>query len=239
MANYVTDGQWVVSTKERINFAIVCDRSLLHRMATSTITVDPPIQVVRLGMACSATTDTLTLPPYYHHESKYDISNSLDQFTYRFNASTVKMWEPFHTALPNFTISDLPQKLKNIKDIPMDSLIAELRSINIAPKSSDDWPIWVDVIVGAIIILGIVLFLYCYVKGPPRCFRKICPSSVMHESSEGEKVDSFQMVSVKSNGTVDADREKPSAPLLQEQQLFKPVDTLYPTFGLKEQSKTA
>lgn len=121
----------------------------------------------------------------------------------------------------------------------MDILIAELRSINTIPQLSDDWPIWVDVIVGAIIILGIVLFLYCYVKGPPRCFRKICPSSVMHESSEGEKVDSFQMVSVKSNGTVDADREKPSAPLLQEQQLSKLVDTLYPTLGLKEQSKTA
>lgn len=61
----------------------------------------------------------------------------------------------------------------------------------------------------------------------------------MHESIESEKVDSFQMVSVKSNGTVDADREKPSAPLLQEQQLSKLVDTLYPTLGLKEQSKTA
>lgn len=76
-----------------------------------------------------------------------DISNFLDQFTYR-----------FHTALPNFTISDLPQKLKNIKDIPMDSLIAELRSINTVPKLSDDWPIWVDIIVGAIIILGLFYF---------------------------------------------------------------------------------
>lgn len=76
MVNYVTDGQRVVSTKERINFAIVCDRSLLHRTATSTITVDPPIQVVKLNMACSATTDTLTLPLYYHDESKYDIKFS-------------------------------------------------------------------------------------------------------------------------------------------------------------------
>jgi hypothetical protein len=168
MATYVTDGQWIVSTKERINFAIVCDRSLLHRMATSTVTVDPPIQVVQLDMACSATTDTLTLPPYYHDESKYNISNSLNQFTYTFNLSTIKLWEPFHSALPNFTIDDLPKKLQNIKHFPMDSLIAELRSTNNIPQLNDDWPIWVDVIMGAVIVLGVVLFLYCYIKGPPR-----------------------------------------------------------------------
>lgn len=140
--------------KERINFAIVCDRSLLHHTATSTITVDSPIHVVKLNMACSATTDTLTLPPYYHDESKYDISNSLDQFTYRFNASTIKLWGPFHSALPNFSINDLPKKLKNIENIPMNNLIAELKTINTVPQLSDDWPIWVDVIhvVGAIIV---------------------------------------------------------------------------------------
>jgi hypothetical protein len=61
----------------------------------------------------------------------------------------------------------------------------------------------------------------------------------MHKSSESEKVDKIQMVSVKPNGTVDADREKPSAPLLPEPQLFKLVDALYPTLGVKEQPKGA
>lgn len=239
MVNYVTDGQRVVSTKERINCAIVCDRSLLHRTATSTITVDPSIQVVKLNMACSATTDTLTLPLYYHDESKYDISNSLDQFTYRFNASTIKMWEQFHSALPNFSMNDLPKKLNNIENIPMDNLIAELKTINTVPQLSDDWPIWIDVIVGAIIVLGVILFIYCYIRGPPRCFKKLCPRSVMHESSKSEKVESIPMVSDQSNGTDNADREKASAPLLQEQQLSKLVDTLYPTLGLKEQPKSA
>lgn len=61
----------------------------------------------------------------------------------------------------------------------------------------------------------------------------------MHESSESEKVESIPMVSVQSNGTDNADREKASAPLLQEQQLSKLEDTLYPTLGLKKQPKSA
>lgn len=167
------------------------------------------------------------------------ILNSLDQFTYRFNASTIKMWEQFHSALPNFSMNDLPKKLNNIENIPMDNLIAELKTINTVPQLSDDWPIWIDVIVGAIIVLGVILFIYCYIRGPPRCLRKLCPRSVMHESSKSEKVLSIPMVSDQSNGTDNADREKASAPLLQEQQLSKLVDTLYPTLGLKEQPKSA
>lgn len=46
MANYVTDGQCVFSTQGQKKFAIVCIKSLLHRIATCTITVDPLIQIV-------------------------------------------------------------------------------------------------------------------------------------------------------------------------------------------------
>lgn len=149
------------------------------------------------------------------------------------------MLVPFHSALPNFSITDLPKKLKNIENTPMDNMIAELKTINIVPQLNDDWPIWIYVIVGAIIVLGVILFLSCYIRGPPRCYRKLCPRSVMHESSESEKVESIPMVSVQSNGTDNADREKASAPLLQEQQLSKLEDTLYPTLGLKKQPKSA
>lgn len=91
MATYEIDSQWFVSRKERVNFTIVCDR-----MTTPTVTVDPPIQVVKLNMVCSATTDTLTLPSYHHDESKY-IKHSLVRFTYTFHINTIKIGESFHT----------------------------------------------------------------------------------------------------------------------------------------------
>lgn len=96
------------------------------------------------------------------------------------NLHTGLMLVPFHSALPNFSITDLPKKLKNIENIPMDNMIAELKTINIVPQLNDDWPIWIYVIVGDIIVLGVILFLYCYIRGPPRCYRKLCPRSILY-----------------------------------------------------------
>lgn len=45
----------------------------------------------------------------------------------------IKLWEPFHSALPNFSINDLPKKLKKIENIPMDNLIAEIKTIKTVP----------------------------------------------------------------------------------------------------------
>jgi hypothetical protein len=114
-------------------------------------------------MSCSANSDYLTLPSYFQSENKYEIALPTDKFLQSYNMTSWKIWEPFHSTFPNFTLIDLPEKLKETKTIPVDDLIREIGSIQDVPILDNGWPTWVYVLIGFVgsLTLGIIIFVYC------------------------------------------------------------------------------
>ena len=108
-ASHIVDGFWFVATKKHITFAVVCPEE-----EKISLQVDPPMHVIKLNMSCHATSDYLTLLPYYHKESKSDVSDQFINKLQSYDGSKFKIWEPFFKNQPYFTKTDIPPELKDI-----------------------------------------------------------------------------------------------------------------------------
>ena len=77
MGTYLDQGLWVIGTKEKLDFAVVClgpsgqkSDKIYH-----TETVTPPIGIVQLKTGCHAANNFLSLPPYYVFREYASISD--------------------------------------------------------------------------------------------------------------------------------------------------------------------
>ena len=118
-------------------------------------------------MTCSASSDHLTLLPFYKEQSNFkEIQAFVDIFR-NFEIQNFSLWKPFHFALPKFNDTFLPKHLKQIKQISMDSLIQEIQSVQpIVSDSSDKYSfsfvqILASIMGGICFITGLVIILYC------------------------------------------------------------------------------
>ena len=72
----------------------------------------------------------MTLLPFYNRQSTYSITDdSYIKLIRNYNITSQKLWKPFHQSLPKFNLTQLPRELKDIKQIPMDSLINRLKKL--------------------------------------------------------------------------------------------------------------
>ena len=99
MAEYLTDGYWIVTTQRRLSFSVVCQT---ERTRVGDIRVEPPLGVVRLGMSCTASNEYMTLLPYYQEESKLQVHDSLQELLLSFVGMNASVWKPLHEAMPLF-----------------------------------------------------------------------------------------------------------------------------------------
>jgi hypothetical protein len=100
-------------------------------------TVKPPIGILNLDLGCSGHHGSLLLPPYYLKETNYNITNSFQSF---FNGlQTNTLWDQFNQRFPQTTKYDIPPKLKNIKQFPMDTLLAELPEVRLISMKIPSW----------------------------------------------------------------------------------------------------
>ena len=106
----------------------------------------------------------LTLLPFYHNESKSDIQDHFIEKLKNYNGSPVQIWKPFISAIPNFTKSDIPQMLKDIKEIPMRHLIMTiLNSKMLGRHPGDKWIFITVIVISALTLLGLELNLVFYI----------------------------------------------------------------------------
>ena len=104
----------------------------------------------------------MTLLPFYNQQSKF---TSRDDFFTRIinnDLTSKKLWEPFHQSFPKFNLTKLPKKLDQIKEIPMDDLISQLKSLGQITEASE-LPNWVYTLIylfGALLV-GIAMFILC------------------------------------------------------------------------------
>jgi hypothetical protein len=78
-----------------------------------------------LQEGCTAYCDYITLTPIYTMKSVEMLVNSFTTLLKSFTTLNVTIWQPFHSAISNFSSIKLPEKLESIKQISMDKLIEE------------------------------------------------------------------------------------------------------------------
>lgn len=162
MAKYITDGVWVLSIKEKLQLSISC-----HDQPVTFRSVEPPLALIRLNMTCTATSDSLMLPPYYQSETEYLLEDTKLKLLKVYAFSNLTLWEPFHKALPAYKFVQLPEKLKEVNEIPMDHLIRTLSSLNARNKEKGwSWWVYLSLITAGISGLGAVgtIVYFCYIK---------------------------------------------------------------------------
>ena len=103
--------------------------------------------------------------PYYHNESKSDVSDQFINNLKSYNGSKFKILEPFPENQPNFSKSDIPLELKDTKEIPMRHLLMIVNDKLV--KGQYRLSVWVyAIIIMTIAVFGWVstYFTYYYFK---------------------------------------------------------------------------
>lgn len=173
-AEYLTDGQWAVATRKVLHFRIICQDDLKTGY-NDTLIINPPVMIVTLKMSCSAYNGYITLLPYFHRESAYSLDTSLKIFLKNYQSTQLKLWGPIHTSFPDLGMVKIPKTLNEYKEIPINSLIKELSSIDTQMEPMPDISIWSYVLTSVLILVIIIFVIVCCRKRIKDCF-KIFPN---------------------------------------------------------------
>ena len=87
-ASHIVDGFWFVATQQILTFAVVCPDK-----RRETLIVHLPLGMIKAEhvLCCFS---YLTLLPYYHNESKYDIQLFIEKLE-NYNGYQIQIWKPF------------------------------------------------------------------------------------------------------------------------------------------------
>ena len=83
-------GLCYIASQNTLTFTVVCPQK-----QKETMIVNPPLGMIKLNMSCTATSNYLTLLPYYHNESKLNIQDQFIDNLKFYNGSNLKTWKPF------------------------------------------------------------------------------------------------------------------------------------------------
>ena len=123
---YIPDGNWIIVAVDPLLFTIMCLKEPAYQVQTK-----PPIFHLPIGPACEAYSDSVTLPPFYFRESRYELTAQTDGLLTLHDVDVFTLWKPMdifnETELP--ALSDLPE-LDDIQDVPIDTLVRNLNNLH-------------------------------------------------------------------------------------------------------------
>jgi hypothetical protein len=136
-AEYLRDGHWLITSDESLTLSILCNAT------QSTVVTKTPMDIIALNESCSAHDAHFSLLPYYHKESTYNMTEAFTIFLQKYSAEVIKVWKAFDDEIPEMMLV-IPPKLKDIDEIPLDKLIAELTDydLSLEPMGSDSDRYW-------------------------------------------------------------------------------------------------
>ena len=224
MAEYLTNGNWIITTQRKLVFSLVCQE---NERGTREIEVQPPLDIIRLPMSCSASNEYMSLMPYYQKESKSEVEDSISELLLNARVANTTIWKPFHEKLPNFSSIQLPDRLQTVEQIPLRRLITELADQNeLVEDTAGSYPAWLYAVVGTLVLVMFLTALTYKCKGG--CLR----GSARRRGGGGNfgaaaEAPGMQMVSVTTTGGGDnaLGGVVPSAPLLRRDEEPMDVDT--------------
>ena len=176
-ARYLTDGHWVITSATPLIFSVLCNST---SYTTKVITTKTPVDIVSLELTCSAFNGYMTLLPFYQRRTKFNLTDQVRQFINNYQFGLINVWKDFESKLPNFSDIKIPSKLIEKDEIPMDSLIEELKNNQIKlepmPASPPYWK-YLLIAIGVVFILAIV---FVFRRRLRKCISKfkICTRSV-------------------------------------------------------------
>ena len=146
------DGIYAISTKETFSLRLSCQ----NENENTELKIKPPLSIINLQMTCSAHNQEITLLPYFSAQATVRADNQpFFALLRESNFSEVKIWEPFLRSFPNLSDVALPDSLKTVEKIPMDSFIQNMKSYQqLSIGTSWQLPLW-----SKFLISGIVLFI--------------------------------------------------------------------------------
>ena len=121
----MSKGKWVVMTEKEIQFSIKCQNGSSFSVSTS-----PPVSTLSLSSQCKALSSDLFLPQYFDMTLNYAVDSFLETDTIQVTSFSVSnIWDKFHVAFGNQSSIHVPRKLKNLRDVPLESLIHQVRQL--------------------------------------------------------------------------------------------------------------
>ena len=109
----------------------------------------------------------MTLLPYIHKESKYNLTSSLQRLKKRLRFNDLKLWRTWEMALNSSNQLHIPKKLDIHGNVPINDLINTLNNNQDIIEMPVGTPMWIYVItivvleVIAIVVLVIILAIVC------------------------------------------------------------------------------
>ncbi|MCG7882404.1 MAG: methyl-accepting chemotaxis protein [Candidatus Thiodiazotropha endolucinida] len=156
---YLSDDTYIIITRVPLNFNLACENEIRQK-----IDIAVPYGFIRVRKGCKATSDRVTLTGVYEHGSSHTIHNNALSLLQSYNFSNLHIWEPFKTDMPNLKgVVRLPQKLKHLKEIPVDQLLEGMNQVGqVRPLKIQPFPWWGYglIILGSVtsVIMGILIY---------------------------------------------------------------------------------
>jgi len=125
-AVYIRDGNWIVVSAKPLSFTVVCLKDKAYQIKTTV-----PIHSFQIEPACEAFAHELTLPPYYHKESRYGPTQQRDALLALHNTAALMLWEPIDNVLTGINLTELPDlpDLDEVQDVPIETLVDRLNML--------------------------------------------------------------------------------------------------------------
>ena len=95
----------------------------------TVVSVKPPLTYVILNMSCQAFAAEITLPPYYHRESKFTVRNIKESLFRSENIRFQDIWEPLKEILPEGEPRNELETFGDVAEIPLSKLKERLEAI--------------------------------------------------------------------------------------------------------------
>ena len=161
-AQQLTEGNWAISTLNPLELTIKCPGE-----APKKNLINPPIEIVRLQMQCSANSDSIYLPPFFVGKSAISLNHTNTVSFTRIKFPDLSLWTPLTDHLPKLKEITWPKELDKINTIELNPFIERLLNAQQtnSPPENANWT-YVSAISLALsisILLGITI-MYIRIK---------------------------------------------------------------------------
>ena len=195
-----------------------------------TVTVNTPLDVLRLNETCIGSNDHMLLSQYFGERSTFNVVSRDRELLQLSKSSKSKVWAPLMQCLLNLTKINLSESLQKLKPIPLDQFITSLSPLpNVEIKNTgrlapvgwnSSWG-WVLFTIG-----NNSLYMKC-IRYPSCLAIRVDRDLGRVEAQNGERMSVFVQ-----NGPTSTNRGQPT-----HEQTQKPSDDegrydLYPRLGL-------
>ena len=176
----ISDGVWAVATQREIDLSMVCEEK-----TTQTIKVT----MVELPLGCSAFGMSMSLPPYYQAEEKFEKKKAFSKLMENNLSNWAELWGPIVKRFPTVTLKKIPELLKPVEKIGFEQLKSKLDTVR---ETGTEWMTGTQLlmnwsaVIGTLIILAMITLVVRALmrRGKLKLRNKAVASALLNETGE-------------------------------------------------------